>query len=118
VNVLDLLWQRRLRITRGRLGDGRHLVVIGDDAHDVVRVEPADEHRGSIARGGQLLTGHGAGAVEDDGEVEGDAVVAGGCLAFQLQHRAHDEALLRDGELVVDENLVLHGAPPIGTLAW
>ena len=112
--ALHLLRQRRLRVAGRRLGDRGHFVVVGDDADGVVRVQPLDEHRGRIAGGGELLAGHGAGAVEDDGEVEGDAIVARGCFAFQLEQGAHDEALLRDGELVVDEDLVLHGAPPSG----
>ena len=76
-------------------------------------MEALDELRCGIAGSGELVAGHGAGAVEDDGEVEGDAIVGRGGFAFELEQGAHDEALLRDSELVVDEDGVVHGAPPI-----
>ena len=66
-----------------------------------------------VAGGGELGAGHGAGAVENDGEVEGDPVVRRAGFAFQLEQGAHNEALLHDGELVIDEDLGFACSAPI-----
>ena len=75
-------------------------------------IEAANEVGRRAAGGDELRSRHGAGTVEHQRQVEGLARAALRRLPLELQQRADDVAGLRDGKLVVEQDLRLHGDTP------
>lgn len=56
-------------------------VVIGDNGDGIIALESGDGDFGSVASAGDFFAAHRAGAVEDDGDVDGGAFLKGGCFS-------------------------------------
>jgi hypothetical protein len=108
LDALDQAGQALLLVTGRGWCDGLHGVVERHDAHRIFREQPAHEQRTGVPGRPELLSGHGAGAVEDQRQVQRYALSAGGRLAFQLQESSNGVAARGDDELVIDEDLWFH----------
>lgn len=97
-----------LRLAGLGLGYRHDLVVVGDDADDVIGGEAPYEEGGGILRVLEWRAVHRAGAVEDDPDVERGPLGALGCLAVDPQERTDDVVGAVWGAVVVEEDLGLH----------
>ena len=95
---------------RGRTEDGAHVVVEGDDGEPVVGAEEAGEANRGLLGGGEGPAAHRAGAVEDEGDVEGGA--ARGRLAGEGDEDAHLMGVLGGDELRGQPDVGLQGSLP------
>src|SRR5690606_11617819 len=83
-------------VADGRGGvEGVHAVVEGDEGDAVVAVEASHRLDGGVAGAGDLVTGHGAGFVDDEGEVDGGAL--GGGRGATIEGDLDDGGLARVG---------------------